>query len=168
MVRPTAAQGKVRDTYVVGDKIVIVSTDRQSAFDRVLAAIPFKVLAAFGGTFAASCCGQCYLAGCTRIGCAAYGVAQGRNTFLSHLVMTSCDPWNRRAGASAEPNQRLVDATHAAHCAQCAAGSSRPQCCHHGALRCIPCGICCSWLYDRRVPFQLQGKCYGTWPAIGL
>ncbi len=36
-------QGKVRDTYVVGDKLVIVTTDRQSAFDRLLASIPFKV-----------------------------------------------------------------------------------------------------------------------------
>ena len=36
------AQGKVRDTYVVGDKVVLVTTDRQSAFDRLLAAIPFK------------------------------------------------------------------------------------------------------------------------------
>mmetsp|Transcript_2007 Transcript_2007/g.6028 ORF Transcript_2007/g.6028 Transcript_2007/m.6028 type:complete len:536 (+) Transcript_2007:215-1822(+) len=34
--------GKVRDQYVVGDQLVLVTTDRQSAFDRVLAAIPFK------------------------------------------------------------------------------------------------------------------------------
>ncbi|BDA50644.1 Phosphoribosylaminoimidazole-succinocarboxamide synthase [Coccomyxa sp. Obi] len=36
--------GKVRDTYSVAesDKIVIVTTDRQSAFDRILASIPFK------------------------------------------------------------------------------------------------------------------------------
>ncbi|KAK9821588.1 hypothetical protein WJX81_002114 [Elliptochloris bilobata] len=34
--------GKARDTYEVGDKLVIVTTDRQSAFDRILAAIPFK------------------------------------------------------------------------------------------------------------------------------
>ncbi len=40
-------QGKVRDTYRVADsdKIVIVTTDRQSAFDRILASIPFKVTA---------------------------------------------------------------------------------------------------------------------------
>lgn len=38
-----AHQGKVRDTYVVGDELVIVTTDRQSAFDRLLASIPFKV-----------------------------------------------------------------------------------------------------------------------------
>ena len=37
-----AAQGKVRDTYDLGDKLVIVTTDRQSAFDRLLAAVPFK------------------------------------------------------------------------------------------------------------------------------
>lgn len=37
------AQGKVRDTYDCGDTIVIVTTDRQSAFDRVLASVPFKV-----------------------------------------------------------------------------------------------------------------------------
>ncbi len=37
------AQGKVRDTYDVGDKLVIVTTDRQSAFDRLLASVPFKV-----------------------------------------------------------------------------------------------------------------------------
>lgn len=35
-------QGKVRDTYDCGDKLVLVTTDRQSAFDRVLAAVPFK------------------------------------------------------------------------------------------------------------------------------
>ncbi|MEC8839615.1 MAG: phosphoribosylaminoimidazolesuccinocarboxamide synthase [Candidatus Neomarinimicrobiota bacterium] len=34
--------GKVRDQYDVGDKIVLITTDRQSAFDRVLASIPFK------------------------------------------------------------------------------------------------------------------------------
>ena len=39
---PSAAQGKVRDTYDCGDCIVIVTTDRQSAFDRLLAAVPFK------------------------------------------------------------------------------------------------------------------------------
>lgn len=39
---PAAAQGKVRDTYDLGDKLVLVTTDRQSAFDRLLAAIPFK------------------------------------------------------------------------------------------------------------------------------
>lgn len=35
-------QGKVRDTYDLGDKLMLVTTDRQSAFDRVLAAVPFK------------------------------------------------------------------------------------------------------------------------------
>eukprot|EP00898_Chlorokybus_atmophyticus_P004803 jgi/Chlat1/5323/Chrsp35S05262 len=35
-------QGKVRDTYDAGDAIVIVTTDRQSAFDRLLASVPFK------------------------------------------------------------------------------------------------------------------------------
>ena len=34
--------GKVRDTYLTEDKIILITTDRQSAFDRVLAAIPFK------------------------------------------------------------------------------------------------------------------------------
>lgn len=35
-------QGKVRDTYDLGDKLVLVTTDRQSAFDRVIAAVPYK------------------------------------------------------------------------------------------------------------------------------
>jgi len=35
-------QGKVRDVYDLGDKLIIVTTDRISAFDRVLAVIPFK------------------------------------------------------------------------------------------------------------------------------
>jgi phosphoribosylaminoimidazole-succinocarboxamide synthase len=35
-------KGKVRDTYDLGDRIMLVTTDRQSAFDRVLASIPFK------------------------------------------------------------------------------------------------------------------------------
>ena len=34
--------GKVRDQYDLGNKIALVTTDRQSAFDRVLASIPFK------------------------------------------------------------------------------------------------------------------------------
>ena len=34
--------GKVRDQYEAGNKIVLITTDRQSAFDRVLASIPFK------------------------------------------------------------------------------------------------------------------------------
>jgi len=32
----------VRDTYDLGDKVIIITTDRQSAFDRHLASIPFK------------------------------------------------------------------------------------------------------------------------------
>jgi len=34
--------GKVRDVYISRDKIFLIATDRQSAFDRVLASIPFK------------------------------------------------------------------------------------------------------------------------------
>ena len=34
--------GKVRDQYELEDKIALITTDRQSAFDRVLASIPFK------------------------------------------------------------------------------------------------------------------------------
>jgi phosphoribosylaminoimidazole-succinocarboxamide synthase len=39
---PNRRQGKVRDTYDLGDRVVVVTTDRQSAFDRLLAAVPFK------------------------------------------------------------------------------------------------------------------------------
>ena len=35
-------QGKVRDRFNLGDSFAFVTTDRQSAFDRILAAIPFK------------------------------------------------------------------------------------------------------------------------------
>src|SRR5438477_5398586 len=35
-------QGKVRDVYTQPDKIILVSTDRYSAFDRNLALIPYK------------------------------------------------------------------------------------------------------------------------------
>lgn len=35
-------QGKVRDSYQLNDKRIIITTDRQSAFDRVLGFIPFK------------------------------------------------------------------------------------------------------------------------------
>lgn len=35
-------QGKVRDTYDLGDKLILITTDRQSAFDRVLASVPYK------------------------------------------------------------------------------------------------------------------------------
>ncbi|EEY55593.1 phosphoribosylaminoimidazole-succinocarboxamide synthase, putative [Phytophthora infestans T30-4] len=34
--------GKVRDVYVFEDRVLLVSTDRQSAFDRALASVPFK------------------------------------------------------------------------------------------------------------------------------
>jgi len=34
--------GKVRDQYTLDNKIALITTDRQSAFDRVLASIPFK------------------------------------------------------------------------------------------------------------------------------
>ena len=35
-------QGKVRDIYVMDDRRVMVTTDRQSAFDVILGNIPFK------------------------------------------------------------------------------------------------------------------------------
>lgn len=35
-------QGKVRDFYIVDDKRIIITTDRLSAFDRVLGCFPFK------------------------------------------------------------------------------------------------------------------------------
>ena len=35
-------QGKVRDNYYVDDKIIMITTDRISAFDHVLGAVPFK------------------------------------------------------------------------------------------------------------------------------
>ena len=35
-------QGKVRDCYIVGDKRILIATDRISAFDRVLGLIPHK------------------------------------------------------------------------------------------------------------------------------
>jgi phosphoribosylaminoimidazole-succinocarboxamide synthase len=39
---PGLKRGKVRDVYDLGDRLLLITTDRQSAFDRVLAAIPFK------------------------------------------------------------------------------------------------------------------------------
>ena len=35
-------RGKVRDSYDLGERLALITTDRQSAFDRVLAAVPFK------------------------------------------------------------------------------------------------------------------------------
>lgn len=35
-------RGKVRDTYDLGNRLILITTDRQSAFDRVLASVPFK------------------------------------------------------------------------------------------------------------------------------
>jgi phosphoribosylaminoimidazole-succinocarboxamide synthase len=35
-------QGKTRDYYIVGDKRILISTDRISAFDRILGLIPYK------------------------------------------------------------------------------------------------------------------------------
>lgn len=39
---PGRKKGKVRDIYDLGDRMLLITTDRQSAFDRILAAIPFK------------------------------------------------------------------------------------------------------------------------------
>ncbi len=39
---PGGRKGKVRDIYDLGDRLLLITTDRQSAFDRVLAAVPFK------------------------------------------------------------------------------------------------------------------------------
>jgi phosphoribosylaminoimidazole-succinocarboxamide synthase len=35
-------KGKVRDVFDLGDRLLLVTTDRLSAFDRIIAAIPFK------------------------------------------------------------------------------------------------------------------------------
>lgn len=35
-------KGKVRDVYTQGDTIILISTDRHSSFDRIIAHIPFK------------------------------------------------------------------------------------------------------------------------------
>ncbi|WP_373046010.1 phosphoribosylaminoimidazolesuccinocarboxamide synthase [Vulgatibacter sp.] len=39
---PGKRQGKVRDTYDLGDEMLLVATDRLSAFDVVLTTVPFK------------------------------------------------------------------------------------------------------------------------------
>ena len=39
---PGHRRGKVRDTFDLGETLILVVTDRQSAFDRILASIPFK------------------------------------------------------------------------------------------------------------------------------
>lgn len=39
---PTRLVGKVRDRYDLGDSLALVTTDRQSGFDRMLAKVPFK------------------------------------------------------------------------------------------------------------------------------
>jgi len=39
---PHKYPGKVRDTYDLGDRLLLITTDRQSGFDRNLGAIPFK------------------------------------------------------------------------------------------------------------------------------
>jgi len=40
---PDFQEGKVRDSYDLPDgRRIMITTDRQSAFDRVLAAVPFK------------------------------------------------------------------------------------------------------------------------------
>jgi len=38
----TKYKGKVRDTYDLGDQLILVTTDRQSAFDRLLTSVPYK------------------------------------------------------------------------------------------------------------------------------
>ena len=41
-VAPERLTGKVRDRYDLGSKLALVTTDRQSGFDRMLAQVPFK------------------------------------------------------------------------------------------------------------------------------
>ena len=40
--KPRKFRGKVRDIFDAGDKLILIATDRQSAFDRILASVPFK------------------------------------------------------------------------------------------------------------------------------
>ena len=40
---PKRLKGKVRDRYEGKDKLALVTTDRQSGFDRTLTKVPFKV-----------------------------------------------------------------------------------------------------------------------------
>jgi hypothetical protein len=35
-------RGKVRDVYTTDERMIMITTDRQSAFDRILASVPFK------------------------------------------------------------------------------------------------------------------------------
>ncbi|MEL1229117.1 MAG: phosphoribosylaminoimidazolesuccinocarboxamide synthase [Candidatus Neomarinimicrobiota bacterium] len=42
LVAKSKKTGKVRDQYDLGEKLALITTDRQSAFNRVLASIPFK------------------------------------------------------------------------------------------------------------------------------
>jgi phosphoribosylaminoimidazole-succinocarboxamide synthase len=42
LILPNMRKGKVRDTFDLGDSLLLVTTDRQSAFDRILAEVPFK------------------------------------------------------------------------------------------------------------------------------
>lgn len=60
--------GKVRDTYEKDGQRIIVTTDRQSAFDRVLAAIPFK--------------------GAVLNQCAAFWFNQTKDIVQNHLIAT--------------------------------------------------------------------------------
>ena len=39
---PNKYPGKVRDTYDLGDRLLLITTDRQSGFDRMLGTIPYK------------------------------------------------------------------------------------------------------------------------------
>eukprot|EP00985_Skeletonema_marinoi_P028464 scaffold24941_cov66-Skeletonema_marinoi.AAC.1 len=41
-VAPVRLTGKVRDRYDLATKLALVTTDRQSGFDRHLASVPFK------------------------------------------------------------------------------------------------------------------------------
>lgn len=39
---PGLKKGKVRDVYDFGERLILVTTDRLSAFDRILTCVPFK------------------------------------------------------------------------------------------------------------------------------
>ena len=123
---------------MVGDKLVIVTTDRQSAFDRLLASIPFKVLREHHQTF-----------------CQSYNVCLSFAGDVSRAFIACgvCAPAEEVAlpcaGAGAEFDERLVDAKHTAPHTKCASGCAPPQRVHHAPLQGLSGRGGCARLHDR-------------------
>ena len=124
----------MRDTYDLGDKLVIVTTDRQSAFDRLLAAVPFK--------------------GQVLNETSAWWMGQTQHIVKNALLAGGCALLSPDAVAAAARRQlsacgvaAFLDPLPALLC--CLRRSPRRQRVHHAQVHRLPRGVCVQGIHDR-------------------